>query len=40
MELIDDLRHYLHQNDPKENLKILKYEWEILEHLPRIIISS
>ena len=35
MELIDNLRFYLHQDDPRENLRISsKYEWEILEYLP------
>ena len=32
MELIKDLRHYLHQYDG--NLRIPKYEWEILDYLP------
>ena len=35
MDLIDDLRFYLHQDDSKENLRISsKYEWEILEFSP------
>ena len=35
MELLASLRFYLHQDEPKENLRISsKYEWEILEYLP------